>query len=54
MGDRVAPRYGLPRGGPATPSHRPRGPPGQLAEASADAGNRLPRRQQGDHRYIEP
>jgi MFS family permease len=42
MGDRVAPRHGRPRSGPAAPSHGPRGPPGQLAEASADAGTARP------------
>lgn len=46
MGDRVAPRYGLPRGGPATPSHRPRDRlassrrPVRMPETACPAGSR--------------
>jgi len=48
MRDREEPRHGLPRGGPATPSRGPRGPPAGSAEANADAGTARPIGQQGD------
>jgi hypothetical protein len=50
---REEPRHGRPRGGLATASHGPRGPPGP-AVASADAGTARPAGQQGDHRCIKP
>jgi hypothetical protein len=54
MTDREESRHGRPRGGLATASRGPRGPPGPSAEASTDAGAARPAGQQGDHRRIEP